>query len=98
MSGCIRRTKQALVELTDKTLPEEDQLKILNILTQYYDSYSQFHSIDSRITGDVIRIDIQLSFDNNTRVEEVVNIQKQIQDEFNSLFGKCIVKITMGED
>ena len=98
MFGCIKRTKQALVELTDKTLPEETQLKILNILSQYYDSYSQFHSIDSRITGDVIRIDIHLSFDNNTSVKEVVNIQKQIQDEFNSLFGNCIVKIIMGED
>jgi divalent metal cation (Fe/Co/Zn/Cd) transporter len=98
MFGCIKRTKQALVELTDKTLPEEAQMKMLNILSRYYDGYSRFHSIDSRITGDVIRIDIHLSFDNNTRVKEVVNIQKQIQDEFNSLFGNCIVKIIMGED
>ena len=98
MFGCIKRTKQALVELTDKTLPEEAQMKILNILSQYYDSYSQFHYIDSRISGDVIRIDIHLSFDNNTRVKEVVNIQKQMQDEFNRLFGNCIVKITLVED
>ena len=39
--GCIKRIKAALGELTDKTLPEEQQMKILNILTRYYNSYSQ---------------------------------------------------------
>ena len=34
MFGYIKRTRQALVELTDKTLPEEQQMKILNILTR----------------------------------------------------------------
>ena len=49
MFGYIRRTKQALNELTDKTLPEEEQMKILNILTRYYDCYSQFlHQMDSK--------------------------------------------------
>ena len=38
MIGYVKRIRQALTELTDKTLPEEDQMKILNILTRYYDS------------------------------------------------------------
>ena len=48
MSGYVKRIRQALIELTDKTLPEEDQMKILNILTRHYDSYSKFHSIKSQ--------------------------------------------------
>ncbi|MEE0840025.1 MAG: hypothetical protein U0L72_05675, partial [Acutalibacteraceae bacterium] len=56
MYGCIKRTKRALDELTDKTLPEEEQMKILNILTRYYNSYSQFHSINSHKSGDTTRI------------------------------------------
>jgi divalent metal cation (Fe/Co/Zn/Cd) transporter len=74
-------------------LPEEEQMKILNILTRYYDSYSQFHSINSHKSGDVTRIDIHLSFDKDTRVEEVVRIQKQMQNEIANQIDNCIVNI-----
>ena len=39
MIGCVKRTKVALEELTDKTLPEEIQMKILNILNMFYNDY-----------------------------------------------------------
>ncbi len=95
--GCVKRIKTSLNELTDKTLPEEQQLKILKALTRHYNSYSQVCSIDSRKIGDITLVDINLSFENNTMVEDVVNLQKQIQDELNSQFGNCIVKVTLGE-
>lgn len=98
MTGCIKRIKTSLNELTDKTLPEEDQLKILKVLTRYYNCYSQFHSIDSRKIGESTLIDISLSFEDSTKVEEVINLQKQMQDDLSNQFGNCIVKITMGED
>ena len=98
MIGYVKRIRQALIELTDKTLPEEEQMKILNILTHYYDSYSQFHSINSHKSGDVTRIDIHLSFEQNTTFEEILTLKKQIQDEFERQFGNCIVNIIMGED
>ena len=98
MFGYVKRIRQALTELTDKTLPEEQQMKILNILTRYYDSYSQFHSINSHKSGDVTRIDIHLSFEQNTTFEEILTLKKQIQDEFERQFGNCIVNIIMGED
>ena len=96
--GCVNRIKTSLDELTDKTLPEEQQLKILRALTRHYDNYSQVHSIYSRKIGEITRIDMNLSFEKDTKVEEVVNIQNQMKDELNSQFGNCIVKITMGED
>ena len=95
MFGYVKRTRQSLIELTDKTLPEEDQMKILNILTRHYDSYSQFHSINSHKSGDVTRIDIHLSFDKDTRVEEVVRLQKQMQNEIANQIDNCIVNIIM---
>lgn len=98
MIGYVKRIRQALTELTDKTLPEEEQMKILNILTRYYDSYSQFHSINSHKSGDVTRIDIHLSFEQNTTFKEILTLKKQIQDEFERQFGNCIVNIIMGED
>ena len=98
MVGYVKRIRQALTELTDKTLPEEDQMKILNILTRHYDSYSQFYSINSHKSGDVTRIDIHLSFEWDTKVEDVINLQKQMQDELEDQFGNCIVKIVMEEN
>ena len=73
-------------------------MKILKVLTRHYNSYAQVHSIDSRKIGEITRIDMNLSFENTTSVENVINLQKQMQDEFDSYFGHCIVKITMGED
>ena len=91
--GCIKRIKTSLNELTDKTLPEEQQLKILKVLTKYFDSYSQVYSIDSRKIGENIRIDIKLSFEDNIKVLEVLNLQKQIQDELSGQLGNCTVNI-----
>ena len=98
MFGYVKRTRQALIELTDKTLPEEEQMKILSILTRHYDSYSQVHSVNSHKSGDCIRIDMHLSFERNTSFEEILTLKKQMQDEFDSQFGNCIVNIIVGED
>lgn len=98
MFGYVKRTRQSLIELTDKTLPEEEQMKILNILTRHYDSYSQFHSINSHKSGDITRIDIHLSFEQDTTFEEILTLKKQMQEELDSLFGNCIVNIVVGEE
>ena len=98
MYGCVKRTKRSLDELTDKTLPEEEQMKILNILTRYYSSYSQFHSINSHKSGDATMIDIHLSFEQDTTFEEILALKKQMQEEFDSQLGNCIVNIIMGEN
>jgi divalent metal cation (Fe/Co/Zn/Cd) transporter len=98
MFGYVKRTRQSLIELTDKTLPEEDQMKILNILTRHYNSYSQFHSINSHKSGDTTRIDIHLSFEQDTTFEEILTLKKQMQEELDSLFGNCIVNIVVGEE
>ena len=98
MFGYVKRIRQALTELTDKTLPEEDQMKILNILTRHYDSYSQFHSINSHKSGDVTRIDIHISFEKNTTFEKILTLKKQMQDEFDRQFGNCIVNIIVEDE
>ena len=98
MFGYIRRTRQALVELTDKTLPEEEQMKMLNILTRHYNSYSQMHSINSHKSGDTVLIDLHLSFEKSTKFEEIVSLKKQMQDEFAEQIGHCVVNIIVEDD
>ncbi len=98
MIGYVKHIRRSLNELTDKTLPEEEQMKILNILTRYYDNYSKFYSINSHKSGDTTRIDIHLSFEKNTTFEEILTLKKQMQDEFDSQFDNCIVNIIVGEE
>lgn len=93
MCGCIRRTKSALEDLTDKTLPEEVQMKILSVLTRFYDSFSQLHSINSHRYGNYIEVDLQLSFDDDTSYEEIANLKKQMQQEFYNQLGNCIINV-----
>ena len=96
--GCVSRTKIALEDLTDKTLPEEMQMKILYVLTRFYDSILQFHSINSHRHGNHIMIDLHLSFEKNTSYEEIVNLKKQMQHEFdNQLGGNCITNIIVSD-
>lgn len=97
-NGCIKRIKAALNELTDKTLPEEQQMKILSVLTRHYNSYSQFHSISSRKSGEITMVDIYLSFEANARVEEVAILQKQVQEELKSQLGNCVVNIIVNNE
>ena len=98
MFGYVKRIRQALIELTDKTLPEEEQMKILNILTRYYDRYSQFYSINSRKSGNVVQIDLHLSFEKSTTFEEIINLKKQMQHEFDRQIGHCAVNIIVEDN
>ena len=98
MVGYAKRIRQSFIELTDKTLPEEQQMKILAILTRYYSSYSQFHSINSQKSGDITRIDIHLSFEKGASVDEVISLKKKMQDELNQIFENCSVNIIAEED
>ena len=93
MCGYVKRTRQSLIELTDKTLPEEEQMKILSVLTRHYNSYSRFYSINSHKSGDVTNIDIHLSFESTTTFEEILALKEQMQAEFDSCFGNCVVNI-----
>ena len=98
IAGCIRRTKAALDDLTDKTLPEELQMKILNILIRFYNSYSQVSAINSHKIGNMVKVDLHLAFEENTSFEEIVMFKKQIQEEFDRQIGNCIVNIVVDDN
>lgn len=95
MIGCIKRAKASLAELTDKTLPEEMQMKILSALNRFYDSYSQIHAINTHKSGAQIQIDFHLSFENDTQYGEVLKLKKQLQDELDGQIENCTVNIVV---
>ena len=98
MVGCVKRTKSAIEELTDKTLPEDMQMKILNILVRFFNSYSTIYSVNSRKSGDIVLIDLHLSFEKSTNFEEIAKLKKQMQDEFDKQIDNCIVNIIVGNE
>lgn len=98
MIGCIKRTRSAMSELMDKTLPEELQMKILNVLIRFYNSYSQVNAINSHKVGELIQIDLHLAFENDTSYEEIADLKSKMQDEFERQIGNCSVNIVVGND
>ena len=55
-------------------------MKMLTILTKFYNEYSQLHAINSRKSGDLVQIDLHLSFENDTSFEKIINLKKQLQE------------------
>ena len=56
------------------------------------------NSINSQKSGDITRIDIHLSFEKGTSVDEVISLKKKMQDELNQIFENCSVNIIAEED
>lgn len=98
ITGCIKRTRAALEDLTDKTLPEDIQLKILNVLVRFYNRYTQVNSINSQRNGNNVRIDLYLAFEKNTTFEEIAELKKQMQEEFDRQIGDCTVNIIVSDN
>ena len=68
------------------------------VLARHYDSYSQLHAINSHKIGDLMQIDLYLTFEENTSFSEIANPKNQMQTEFDTQFGNCAVNIIVGEN
>lgn len=90
---CLKRVKLSINELTDKTLPEEMQLKILKVMSGFYDQYSQMHFVKSHKYGDTIVIDIALSFEADTPYSRIQALKEQMQEEISQLIDNCTVNL-----
>ena len=68
------------------------------VLAHHYDSYSQLHAINSHKTGDLTQIDLCLGFEDSTSFAEITNLKNQMQTEFDTQFGNCVVNIIVGQN
>lgn len=82
----VARIHKSVDILTDKTLPEEQQLIIMNVLSRFYDRYENFLAVDSRTNGETVCIDLKLQFADDTPYGEIV----QFRQEFASAIGEKI--------
>lgn len=72
--------------LIDFPLPEQDQLKIMGVLAQEYESYENIGNIYTRISGKRRFIEIELYFKENMLLVEIMNLQRRIENRLREHF------------
>lgn len=90
---CIKEIVRAISELTDKTLPESEQLKILKVVSQNYDRFEGFSNVKTRYNGTIICIDVAISFADDTQFKDIKQLQCDLQKQLREVIPECIVTI-----
>ena len=91
--GGVKRIRSALNELSDKTLPEEEQLKILTVLAKYHDAYLDFHGVKSHYYGDFVCIDLCISFQKEKTHGEIAGFLSDIRSDIEKTIENSRVAI-----
>lgn len=77
--------RASVFDLLDRSLEEENQIRILRALAKHYDEYRHLHGIRTRRAGGRTFIEIFLEFDADSLVGEVQNsvaaLQASLEDE-----------------
>ena len=89
----IGHLKNSLIDLTDLTLDEENQLKIISILSEFYEKYDELGEVKSRMTGEKIYVDIELSFHEYMRYGEIRDTVAAMKKRVKEELGPCTVNI-----
>ncbi len=89
----FKHIKHSLIDLTDLTLDEENQLIILKILSEFYEEYDALGEVKSRMTGDKIYVDIELSFQDDRLYRDIRKTIRSMTEKIETELGKCTVNI-----
>lgn len=81
----IRTNFRALLDLP---LSEPDQLAILAVLTSHYDHYANVINVLTRESGGRKRIEIELSFQPETGIQQIETIRSRIREDLEKHFGE----------
>lgn len=92
---CFKNIRDAVTELMDKTLPEEQQMQILKVLNRHNGEYSRFESIRSRCTGGSVTVDLVISFDENTTFGQIQQLRDAVQRDLEGEIPNCQVSIVV---
>ena len=90
---CVKQIHHAMMELADKTLPEEEQLKILKVLNRHNGEYRRFDSIRSRYTGTTVTVDLAVTFDEETTYRQIEAFRDAVQRELVEEIPNCCVSV-----
>lgn len=88
-----KHIKNAIDELSDKTLPENLQFKILKVLAHHQQEYEYFDNVKSHYNGSELIIDIVICFFDDTPYKDITQFQKTLQKELTEVLGECVVSL-----
>lgn len=97
-ASAILRIKKAVGILTDRTLPEEQQMKILKVLAKFNDRYEEFEFLGSRISGETAFIDLHIRFRDDTSYSQIKSLCGDISSEMKKQISNSKVSIVVESD
>jgi cation diffusion facilitator family transporter len=91
--SCVKHMCESVFELTDRTLPEKEQMAILKVMTKHQHRFDGFGNIKTRRNGTKIDINIALSFSEGTSYAEIKALKDDLQNDLAESVENCIVTI-----
>lgn len=96
--GAIQRSRESVRILTDRTLPEAEQMKIMSVLSNFHDRYEKFEFLSTRMSGNTAYIDLKLGFKNETAYGEIRALCTEITAKMKEQIEDCRVSIVIDGD
>ncbi len=93
MFGASKLLLKNFKVLVDLPLPEKDQLYIIRVLAEEFDSYDQLGTIRTRSSGAERLVDIELFFNGTVDVKFISALSRRIEDKLRSHFTGIKVNI-----
>lgn len=94
----IRRISSNINELTDKTLSEEMQFKIIRVLNKYFDKYEKLLSIDSHKLGNKLHVDLAITFQNKETYEEIIQFLDSVSKDLEDVLPGCEISLVINKE
>lgn len=92
-----KRIKDKIKELTDETLDEERQFQILKVLNRYHSQYEHFVSLNSHEIGDMLYIDLVITFADDEKYQNICKFTRELADALEKEIGDCEVSVIVNE-
>lgn len=93
MVETIKRIRQSVNELLDKTADEEIQKVIMKALTSAFDKYEGFENVQSRISGGVVYIDLEVNFAEDTDYRYIKQFVNSVYVIIHDQIPECEVSV-----
>ncbi|MDO4810704.1 MAG: cation transporter [Eubacteriales bacterium] len=87
----IGRIRVGVHELSDLTLEEDAQMKILKVVNAHYHEFNLLNSINSHRFGQTVIVDFDFDFLPETTYAEMQRLIDKILEELNAEFSECKV-------
>lgn len=93
--SAVLRMKKSIEILTDRTLPEKEQMKILRVLAKFNDRYEEFEFLSSRISGETVFIDLKIKFRDDASYAQIKELCREISIGMKEQIPKSRVNIVV---